>query len=98
MFAYLQGDVEWWMFTLGFMINMVWLFGFAIFLGMSKTRLNPKQAAMIFVYGFTMYKDIYDWFKNNNQGTRYIDWIITVMLFAFVQFLFWTIKKFRNST
>lgn len=98
MYAYLKGDVEWWVLNIAFMANMVWLTGFAIFLGLSKTRLNLKQASMIAVYGWSLYKDIYDWLHGNYTDTRYKDWIITVMLFAFVQFLFWTIKKFRNST
>lgn len=96
MFAYMQGDVEWWVFILGFMMNIVWLMAFALVVGMNKTRLNPKQGAMIFVYGFTLYKDIYDWFANNNQGTRYKDWIITIALFAFVELLFWTMARLRQ--
>lgn len=93
MFAYMQGDVEWWVYIVGFMINIVWLFAFAVYVGRSKFRMSVKQSLMIAVYCFSLYKDIYDWFVNNNQGTMYQDWIITIALWVAVQFLYDSAKK-----
>lgn len=98
MYKVMNGWVSWWTIFVGLMINVAWLALMAIVLGLNKTRLNPKQACMMGAYLYGLYRDIFDWFHGNYIDTKYKDWIITVMLFAFVQFLFWTIKKFRNST
>lgn len=96
LFKVTNTSVSWWMYIVGYMANVVWIMLFAVVLGLSQTRLNAKQACMIGAYSFSLYKDFYDWFSNNNQGTRYMDWIITILLFGFVQLLFWSMERHRQ--
>lgn len=97
-FESMNGMVDWWVRILSYKVQIVWLFSFAIFLGVRKPLLTIKQGLQVGAYAFSTLKDVYDWVDNGNKDTRYVDWTITVALLLAIEFLYDTVKKFIKGS